>query len=190
MNPAEPRLSSPCLPPNRRAFSAITRSAPAPLRSPVYPPNRRGSSAATTCRSFGSGVWRWICPYRGQGLGGESFLAAGERALAVAAEIGGTALVIDAKDENVARWYDRFGALIGRHFSGISLRRKEIPRKYLPMRAAYRRLRGRGNVPVARRAAATARLPARRSGPRRRGRRSLGRCTGLPSSPISSLRPA
>ena len=34
------------------------------------------------------------------------------------------------------------------------------------------------------------RLPARRSAPRRRGRRSRGRCTGLPSSPIASLRPA
>ena len=48
---------------------------------------------------------------QGQGLGGESFLAAGERALAVAAEVGGTALAIDEKDENAARWYDRFGAL-------------------------------------------------------------------------------
>ena len=27
------------------------------------------------------------------------------------AEVGGTALAIDAKDENAARWYDRFGAL-------------------------------------------------------------------------------
>ena len=38
-------------------------------------------------------------------------LATGERALAVAAEVGGTALAIDAKDENAARWYERFGAL-------------------------------------------------------------------------------
>ena len=48
---------------------------------------------------------------QGQGLGGELLLAAGERALAVAAEIGGVALAIDAKDENAARWYSRFGAL-------------------------------------------------------------------------------
>jgi len=38
-------------------------------------------------------------------------LAAGARALAVAAEVGGVALAIDAKDENAARWYERFGAL-------------------------------------------------------------------------------
>ena len=37
--------------------------------------------------------------------------AAGERALAVAAEVGGIALVIDAKDDKAVRWYERFGAL-------------------------------------------------------------------------------
>lgn len=47
---------------------------------------------------------------QGQGLGGDLLLAAGERALAVAAEVGGVALAIDAKDENAARWYERFGA--------------------------------------------------------------------------------
>lgn len=50
-------------------------------------------------------------PVQGQGLGGDLLLAAGERALAVAAEVGGVALAIDAKDENAARWYERFGAL-------------------------------------------------------------------------------
>ena len=49
-------------------------------------------------------------PAQGQGLGGDLLLAAGERALAVAAEVGGLALAIDAKDENAARWYERFGA--------------------------------------------------------------------------------
>ena len=48
---------------------------------------------------------------QGQGLGGDLLFAAGERALAVAAEVGGNALAIDAKDEKAARWYERFGAL-------------------------------------------------------------------------------
>ncbi|MGO8918650.1 MAG: GNAT family N-acetyltransferase [Stellaceae bacterium] len=48
---------------------------------------------------------------QGKGLGGDLLLAAGERALAVAAEVGGVALAIDAKDEQAARWYERFGAL-------------------------------------------------------------------------------
>lgn len=48
---------------------------------------------------------------QGQGLGSDLLLAAGERALTVAAEVGGVALAIDAKDERAARWYARFGAL-------------------------------------------------------------------------------
>jgi GNAT superfamily N-acetyltransferase len=48
---------------------------------------------------------------QGRGLGAELLLAAGERALAVAGEVGGVALAVDAKDERAARWYERFGAL-------------------------------------------------------------------------------
>lgn len=48
---------------------------------------------------------------QGQGLGDDLLLAAGARALAVAAEVGGVALAIDAKDERAAKWYERFGAL-------------------------------------------------------------------------------
>lgn len=47
---------------------------------------------------------------QGQGLGSDLFLASGERALAVASEVGGVALAIDAKDDDAARWYRRFGA--------------------------------------------------------------------------------
>lgn len=48
---------------------------------------------------------------QGQGLGADLLLAAGERALAVAAQVGGVALAIDAKDDDAVRWYERFGAL-------------------------------------------------------------------------------
>jgi GNAT superfamily N-acetyltransferase len=48
---------------------------------------------------------------QGQGLGGDLLLAAGSRALAVAAEVGGLALAIDAKDARAASWYKRFGAM-------------------------------------------------------------------------------
>jgi len=48
---------------------------------------------------------------QGRGLGADLLLAAGERALAVAREVGGVALAIDAKDERAATWYERFGAL-------------------------------------------------------------------------------
>jgi GNAT superfamily N-acetyltransferase len=46
-----------------------------------------------------------------QGLGGQLLLAAGRRCLRVAAEVGGTALLIDAKNEQVAAWYASYGAL-------------------------------------------------------------------------------
>jgi hypothetical protein len=46
-----------------------------------------------------------------QSLGGDLLLAAGSRALAVAAEVGGVALAIDVKDTRAASWYERFGAM-------------------------------------------------------------------------------
>jgi GNAT superfamily N-acetyltransferase len=48
---------------------------------------------------------------RGRGLGGDLLLAAGIRALSVAAQIGGLALAIDAKDHRAASWYEQFGAI-------------------------------------------------------------------------------
>ena len=48
---------------------------------------------------------------QGRGLGGELLLAAGTRSLAVATEVGGVALAIDAKNTQAARWYERYGAV-------------------------------------------------------------------------------
>jgi GNAT superfamily N-acetyltransferase len=48
---------------------------------------------------------------QGLGLGGQLLLAAGRRCLYVAAEAGGVALLIDAKNERVAHWYSSYGAL-------------------------------------------------------------------------------
>lgn len=49
--------------------------------------------------------------HQGQGLGGQLFFSAGERCFAAAREVGGVILIIDAKNEEVARWYEGFGAL-------------------------------------------------------------------------------
>ena len=46
-----------------------------------------------------------------KGLGADLLFAAGERALAVAAAVGGVALAIDATDKRAAQWYARFGAM-------------------------------------------------------------------------------
>jgi hypothetical protein len=48
---------------------------------------------------------------QGHRIGSALLFTAGRRALAVATEVGGVALAIDAKDERAASWYERFGAL-------------------------------------------------------------------------------
>jgi GNAT superfamily N-acetyltransferase len=48
---------------------------------------------------------------QGKGLGGQLLLAAGRRCLRAASEVGGVMLVIDAKNESVAAWYTRYGAV-------------------------------------------------------------------------------
>jgi len=49
--------------------------------------------------------------FQGLGLGGQLLLAAGRRCLRAAVEVGGIVLVIDAKNEKVALWYARYGAM-------------------------------------------------------------------------------
>ena len=46
-----------------------------------------------------------------KGLGGQLLLAAGRRCLRASQEVGGVALLIDAKNEDVAFWYAGYGAL-------------------------------------------------------------------------------
>jgi GNAT superfamily N-acetyltransferase len=48
---------------------------------------------------------------QGQGLGGLLLLAAGRRCLCAAVEVGGVALLIDAKNDSVAEWYAKWGAI-------------------------------------------------------------------------------
>jgi GNAT superfamily N-acetyltransferase len=50
-------------------------------------------------------------PFQGQGLGGQLLLAAGRRCVKAAAEVGGVMLVIDAKNEGVAKWYAGYGEM-------------------------------------------------------------------------------
>ncbi|MFN8882623.1 MAG: GNAT family N-acetyltransferase [Alphaproteobacteria bacterium] len=49
--------------------------------------------------------------WQGQGMGGALLIAAGRRCIAVAREVGGVALLIDAKSDRAAPWYEGFGAL-------------------------------------------------------------------------------
>ena len=48
---------------------------------------------------------------QGKGLGGQLLLAAGRRCWLAAAEVGGVAMLIDAKNERAANWYSSYGAI-------------------------------------------------------------------------------
>jgi GNAT superfamily N-acetyltransferase len=48
---------------------------------------------------------------QGKGLGGQLLLLAGRRCLQVATEVGGIILIIDAKNERAANWYQGYGAI-------------------------------------------------------------------------------
>jgi GNAT superfamily N-acetyltransferase len=50
-------------------------------------------------------------PLQGWGFGGQLLLAAGRRCLLAAAEVGGVAMLIDAKNERAAKWYGSYGAV-------------------------------------------------------------------------------
>lgn len=49
--------------------------------------------------------------FHGQGLGGALLLSAARRCIRASSEIGGSLILIDAKDEEAANWYRRFGAI-------------------------------------------------------------------------------
>jgi GNAT superfamily N-acetyltransferase len=48
---------------------------------------------------------------QGRELGGRLLLRASERCITVAQEVGGVALLIDAKSDDAAKWYESYGAL-------------------------------------------------------------------------------
>jgi GNAT superfamily N-acetyltransferase len=48
---------------------------------------------------------------QGRGLGGQLLLAAGRRCLMAATVVGGTVLIIDAKNDRAAAWYVSYGAI-------------------------------------------------------------------------------
>jgi GNAT superfamily N-acetyltransferase len=48
---------------------------------------------------------------QGRGLGGALLLRAADRCLRVATEVGGVAMLIDAKNDRAAKWYESYGAV-------------------------------------------------------------------------------
>jgi len=50
-------------------------------------------------------------PVQGRGLAGQLLLAAGRRCVLAATEVGGVAMLIEARSERVAGWYASYGAM-------------------------------------------------------------------------------
>jgi GNAT superfamily N-acetyltransferase len=48
---------------------------------------------------------------QGRGVGGALLLRVADRCIRVAQDVGGVALLIDAKSDRAARWYESYGAL-------------------------------------------------------------------------------
>lgn len=48
---------------------------------------------------------------QGRGLGGQLLLSAGRRCLTAASQVGGVAMLIDAKNERATSWYESYGAV-------------------------------------------------------------------------------
>ncbi len=99
---------SPAAPARVLGFYSISPGAIVFARAPALLTKKLGRYDVPVFRLGRLAVDRSV---QGRGLGGDLLLAAGARALAVAAEVGGVALAIDAKDQGAARWYERFGAL-------------------------------------------------------------------------------
>ncbi|MDQ0473091.1 GNAT family N-acetyltransferase [Labrys wisconsinensis] len=105
-----------------KTFVAVTAQEPARILG-FYSLSPASLDYARTPATAKRGLGRYDVPvYRlgrlavdraiqGRGLGGGLLLAAGKRCMAVAQEVGGVALLIDAKDDQAARWYEGYGAI-------------------------------------------------------------------------------
>lgn len=74
---------------------------------------------------------------QGLGLGGQLLLSAGRRCLTVSLQTGGVAMLIDAKNEQVAQWYASYGA-VPLNDSPLSL--------LLPFKTIYTALTATGKI--------------------------------------------
>ena len=74
------------------------------------PRSRRRARLATT-RPFRLGRLAVDRSVQGRGLGGALMLRAAGRCIRAAHDVGGVALLIDAKNDRAARWYESHGAL-------------------------------------------------------------------------------
>lgn len=84
---------------------------PASIEQARVPESARRGMARYDVPGFRLGRIAVDTSMQGQGLGGQLILAAARRCIRAASEVGGSVLVIDAKNERVANWYKGYGAI-------------------------------------------------------------------------------
>ncbi len=88
-------------------FYTITLSAISPQKVPSHLSKRFGSHQIPLFTLARLAVDKNA---QGKGLGGQLLLKAAQRCMLVAEQVGGVGLLIEAKDQQVADWYQSFGA--------------------------------------------------------------------------------
>ena len=84
---------------------------PAQIELDRVPPEARPKGSRYPRGGFRLGRLAVSTSLQGQGLGGQLLVSAATRCMRASTEIGGTALLIDAKDEQAAAWYALYGAI-------------------------------------------------------------------------------
>jgi GNAT superfamily N-acetyltransferase len=107
---AAQNVSSRHPPPRPRGFLGFYTLSPASIEFSRTPLARKGL-ARYDVPVFRLGRLAVDRSFQSRGLGGALLLRAADRCMRVAREVGGVALLIDAKNERVARWYESYGAV-------------------------------------------------------------------------------
>jgi predicted GNAT family N-acyltransferase len=84
---------------------------PAQIELDRVPESARPKGSRYPLAGFRLGRLAVSMSFQGMGLGGQLLLAAAARSIRASSEMGGTALMIDAKDQQVAGWYVQYGAI-------------------------------------------------------------------------------
>ena len=103
--------SSPRRPTRQRAILGFYTLSPASLEYSRTPALAKKGLARYDVPVFRLGRLAVDNSVQGRGLGGALLLRAADRCIRVAEDVGGVALLIDAKNGRAARWYESYGAL-------------------------------------------------------------------------------
>ena len=95
---------------DRKTIHGYYTLSPASVAFARIPPNSRLGLARHEVGAFRLARLAVSARLQGQGLGGQLLMAAGQRCQRVAQEVGGSFLLIDAKNERAAAWYGSLGA--------------------------------------------------------------------------------